>query len=181
MHRGAKEYVQRCDSCYRFKPVPALPANKLHPQTSPCPFMQLVIDLAGPISPPTEGKDMMIVATDYFTKWGNGQAEVSNKTILDCLKKSLSDKKGKWPDNLPGVLWAYHTTKKRVTSETPFFLAYGNEVIILPNVMVPSISTVLPNFEQNKNEMATNLDSVEEEREKVITHIVAYQHQFLSN
>ncbi|KAM1041166.1 hypothetical protein ACFX2C_030369 [Malus domestica] len=26
---------------------------------------------------------------------GNGQAEASNKTILDCLKKSLTDKNGK--------------------------------------------------------------------------------------
>ena len=26
------------------------------------------------------------------------------QNLLDCLKKSLSDKKGKWPDELPGVL-----------------------------------------------------------------------------
>ncbi|KAM1172995.1 hypothetical protein ACFX2G_023515 [Malus domestica] len=32
---------------------------------------------------------------------GNGQAEASNKTILECLKKTLSDKKRKWPDELP--------------------------------------------------------------------------------
>ncbi|KAM2856021.1 hypothetical protein PS2_000432 [Malus domestica] len=39
MHQDAKEYVQRCNSCQCFKPVPVLPANKLHPQTSPWPFM----------------------------------------------------------------------------------------------------------------------------------------------
>ncbi|KAM2856022.1 hypothetical protein PS2_000433 [Malus domestica] len=111
---------------------------------------------------------------------GNGQAEASNKTILDCLKKTLLDKKGKWPDELPGVLWAY-TTKRRATGNTLFSLAYGFEVIIPSNVVVPSINTVLPNLEQNEKEMATNLDLAEEEREKVITCIAAYQQHLLSN
>ncbi|CAL8992791.1 unnamed protein product [Prunus brigantina] len=114
--------------------------------------------------------EMMIVATDYFTKWfeaepifstkeadrniicrfgcpqslvtdngsqfigkqitaffkkygikqhlstprypqGNGQAEASNKIILDCLKKRLEGAEGNGVDELPGVLWAYRTTK----------------------------------------------------------------------
>ncbi|BFG30704.1 hypothetical protein CerSpe_169780 [Prunus speciosa] len=42
---------------------------------------------------------------------GNGQAEESNKIILDCLKKRLEGAEGKWVDELPGVLWAYRTTK----------------------------------------------------------------------
>ncbi|CAL8990807.1 unnamed protein product [Prunus brigantina] len=117
---------------------------------------------------------MMIVATDYFTKWieaealsstkeadhitaffakykikqhlstprypqGNGQAEASNKVILDCLKKRVEGAKGKWVDELPGVLWAYRTTKRRSTGETPFSLAYGTEAIIPPHITVPSI------------------------------------------
>ncbi|XP_068339061.1 uncharacterized protein [Pyrus communis] len=112
---------------------------------------------------------------------GNGQAEASNKTILDCLKKSLSNKKGKWPNKLPDVLWAYCTTKRRATNETSFSLAYGSKAIIHPNVMVVRISTVLPNLEQNEKKMATNLNLVEEEREKVITRIVAYQQQIISS
>ncbi|KAH7858121.1 hypothetical protein Vadar_020217 [Vaccinium darrowii] len=42
----------------------------------------------------------------------NGQAEASNKTILKSLKKRLEKKKGKWPDELPAVLWAYRTTPR---------------------------------------------------------------------
>ena len=34
----------------------------------------------------------------------NGQAEASNKTILTDLKKRLDSAKGKWVDELPGVL-----------------------------------------------------------------------------
>ncbi|XP_068323108.1 uncharacterized protein [Pyrus communis] len=99
---------------------------------------------------------------------------MSNKTILDCLKKTLSDKKGKWPDELPSVLWTYCTTNRRATGETPFSPAYGSEAIIPPNITMPSTSTVLPNLEQYKKEMTINLDLAEEEREKVITRIAAY-------
>ncbi|XP_070665206.1 uncharacterized protein [Malus domestica] len=35
MHQDAKDYVQKCDSCQCFKPVPSLPTNELHPQMSP--------------------------------------------------------------------------------------------------------------------------------------------------
>ena len=34
----------------------------------------------------------------------NGQAEALNKTILTALKKRLDSAKGKWVDELPGVL-----------------------------------------------------------------------------
>ncbi|XP_068321841.1 uncharacterized protein [Pyrus communis] len=106
---------------------------------------------------------------------GNGQVKPSNKTILDCLKKTISNKKGKWPDELLGVLWVYRTTKRRATDESPFSLAYNSEAIIHPNIMVPSITTILPNFEQNEKEIVTNLDLVVEERKKVITSIEAHQ------
>ncbi|XP_068328282.1 uncharacterized protein [Pyrus communis] len=112
---------------------------------------------------------------------GNRQAEVSNKTIIDCLKKTLLDKMAKWPDEVSSVLWAYRTTKKQATGETPFSLVYGYKVIIPSKALMPSITTVLPNFKQNEKKMATNLDLAEEEREKVITRIAAYQQQLLSN
>ena len=85
------------------------------------------------------------------------------------------------PDELPGVLWAYCTTKRRATGKTPFSLAYGSEAIIHPNILVSSINTILPNLEQNKKEMVANLDLAEEEHEKVITGIAAYQHHLLSS
>ncbi|KAM1292792.1 hypothetical protein ACFX2H_019538 [Malus domestica] len=105
---------------------------------------------------------------------GNGRAEAFNKMILDCLKKSLTNKKGKWPDELPGCLWAYRTTKRRATDETHFSSAFGLEAIIYPNVIVPSISTLLPIIEQNSKEMAIISDLVEDKREQTITRIAAY-------
>ncbi|KAI5325335.1 hypothetical protein L3X38_034409 [Prunus dulcis] len=55
------------------------------------------------------------------------------------LEKRLAGAEGKWVDELPGVLWAYRTTKRRSTGETPFSLAFGIEAIIPPHITVPFI------------------------------------------
>ena len=54
----------------------------------------------------------------------NGQAEVTIRTLKAALKTKLEDLKGKWVEYLPEVLWAYRTTQKSATRETPFALAF---------------------------------------------------------
>ena len=60
----------------------------------------------------------------------NGQAEATNKTLLFALKKRLEKAKGKWVEMLPDVLWAYRTTPRRLTGNTPFALVYGIDAVI---------------------------------------------------
>ncbi|KAM1856496.1 hypothetical protein ACFX14_006723 [Malus domestica] len=69
MHRDAKELLQKYDHCQRYKLIPLLPASELHLQKNLWPLMQWTIDLVGPMWPATGGRDIMIVAIDYFTKW----------------------------------------------------------------------------------------------------------------
>ena len=59
----------------------------------------------------------------------NGQAEVTIRTLKAALKTKLEDIKGKWVEYLPEVLWAYRTTRKSATQETPFALAFGTKVV----------------------------------------------------
>jgi len=40
----------------------------------------------------------------------NGQAEAANKVILVELRKRLDTAKGRWPEKLIEVLWAYRCT-----------------------------------------------------------------------
>jgi hypothetical protein len=65
---------------------------------------------------------------NYFLSSGhpqaNGQVKATNKTIFKILKKKLGNRKGDWADDLPEVLWAYRTTKKTPTEETPYALAF---------------------------------------------------------
>ena len=60
----------------------------------------------------------------------NGQVEVTNKTILQGLKKRFLEVGKNWVDELPNVLWGYRTTPKTATGETPFRLAYGTEAVL---------------------------------------------------
>ena len=68
----------------------------------------------------------------------NGQAEVANRSLLKIIKTRLEGAKGIWPDELPGVLWAYRTTVRTPIGETPFKLAYGSEAVILIEVHMAS-------------------------------------------
>ena len=60
----------------------------------------------------------------------NGHAEATNKVIVNRLKKRLEGTKGMWDEELLNVLWAYRTTPRRSTGETPFSLTYRGEVVI---------------------------------------------------
>ena len=61
-----------------------------------------------------------------------------NKVIVNGLKRRLEGAKGNWIEELPNVLWAYRTTSRRSTGETPFSLTYGTEVMILAEVYLCS-------------------------------------------
>ena len=51
---------------------------------------------------------------------GNGQAESSDKLIIDGIKKRLDLKKGHWANELDGVLWSHRTTTRGSTKSTHF-------------------------------------------------------------
>ena len=69
----------------------------------------------------------------------NGQAEVANQSLLKIIKTRLEEVKEVWPDELLGVLWAYRTTVRTSTGETPFKLAYGSEAVIPAEVRMVKV------------------------------------------
>nr|XP_016478348.1 PREDICTED: uncharacterized protein LOC107799722 [Nicotiana tabacum] len=50
-----------------------------------------------------------ITSSPYHSR-ANGQAESTNKIIVQNLKKRLEAAECRWPEELPGVIWAYRTT-----------------------------------------------------------------------
>lgn len=241
MQEDAKAFVKTCEKCQRFSPLIRAPAEDLLPLTSPWPFAQWGLDIVGPLPMATGKRKFLLIGTDYFTKWiegealakiteavverfvwnkiitrfgvpysiisdngsqfgkkfkafcaqygirnyystpaypqSNGQAEASNKTILKSLKKRLEKKKGKWPDELPAVLWAYRTTPRRSTGETPYSLAYGTEAVIPLEIGLPTIRTTLVESGGNDRALAEQLDLAEEKRERALITLAAYQEQ----
>ena len=69
----------------------------------------------------------------------NDQVEAVNKIIKFNMKTKLKESKRLWAEELPKVLWAYRTTSRTSTGETPFSLAYGVEAMILMEIGVPSL------------------------------------------
>ncbi|KAG7556517.1 Integrase catalytic core [Arabidopsis suecica] len=108
---------------------------------------------------------------------GNGQAEAANKTILSNLKKRLSHLKGGWYDELQPVLWAYRTTPRRPTGETPFSLVYGMEAVVPAELNVPGLRrTEAPlNEEENSAMLDDSLDTINERRDQALIRIQNYQ------
>ena len=88
----------------------------------------------------------------------NGQAEATNKTLINALKKRLEQAKGKWVEELPGVLWAYPTTPGQPTRNTPFALAYGMDAIIPTEIGLLTIRTKAGRQGDANMELGRNLD-----------------------
>lgn len=89
--------------------------------------------------------------------YGNGQAEYTNKTLVNCLKKHLDSKKGRWFDLLEEVFRANNTTKKSSTRETRFRLAYNIEIVLPTDVCVPSRRTIMVTSSMNDDMLKENM------------------------
>ncbi|KAL0677561.1 hypothetical protein Bca4012_005542 [Brassica carinata] len=108
----------------------------------------------------------------------NGQAETINKTILDGLKKRLEAKKGRWADELEGVLWSHRTTPRRATGEPPFALLYGTECIFPAEVEFSGVRRrlLLEREELNNAMLLDDFDLINERRDRALIRIQNYQH-----
>ncbi|XP_075102746.1 uncharacterized protein LOC142177552 [Nicotiana tabacum] len=164
MEEEAKSFVVKCDKCQRYGSNMHRPAELLHPVIAPWPFMKWGMDIVGPL-PQAKGQLANQKDNVYTIPSGNGKAESTNKVIINNLKNRLQESKGNWPEVLLGVLWAYHTTTKTSTGETPFSLVYGTEALIPVQIGEPSTWFEQAMEESNSEEMQVNLDLLEGRRE----------------
>ena len=230
---------QKSDPCQRMSPILRSPVQDLISISSPWSFAQWGIDIVGPFPTALAQKKLLLVATDYFSKWievdifvsskdrdvtrfiwknivcrfgiprssisdngpqfdnrvyrdfcqglnirnlystprypqSNDQVEASNKTLLTALKKRLDSAKGKWVEELPGVLWAYRTTTRKPIGVSPFALTYGMEAVIPTEIGIPTIRTTTPESE-NKGSVIRELDTSDELREAATIRVTSYQ------
>uniref|UniRef100_A0A2N9GFR7 Uncharacterized protein n=1 Tax=Fagus sylvatica TaxID=28930 RepID=A0A2N9GFR7_FAGSY len=105
---------------------------------------------------------------------GNGQAESSNKTILNGIKKRLEEAKGRWVEELPTILWTFRTTPRSSTGETPFSLTYGVEAVIPLEVGLPTLRSEEYDRENNELMLAKDMDLVQERRDLAMIRLASY-------
>lgn len=63
-------------------------------------------------------------SSNYYHQ-GNGQAESSNKILINIMKKLVRENFKDWHKKLYEALWADHTSTKRAIGMSPFELVYG--------------------------------------------------------
>ena len=63
--------------------------------------------------------------------------------LLNSLKKRLKGARGKWVDELLGIIWAYRTISRRLTRVTLFALTYGMEHAIPTEIGLLMVRTTV--------------------------------------
>ena len=105
----------------------------------------------------------------------NRQVKVTKRTLLKIIKTRLGGAKGIWPDELPSVLWAYRTTARTPTGETPFRLAYGTNAVIPVEMGLTSYRVDSYSKETNEEELRLQLDLVDKVRTAAEQRLARYQ------
>ena len=118
-----------------------------------------------------------LVTTTPRYPQSNGQAEASNKVIINNLKKRLIGAKGGWADELPDILWSDRTTPKVATGQSPFSLVYGCEAVLPTEMIVPPARCQLSTPAQNNAKLAHDLDTVDELRESAERRLAVHTQQ----
>ena len=94
-----------------------------------------------------------------------------NKSLLTIIKTRLE---GAWPEELQNVLWAYRTTTRVPTGETPFKLTFGIEVVISVEVGLTSFRVKTYEDQKNQQELNSNLDLIYEVREEAMKRMAKH-------
>jgi len=114
----------------------------------------------------------------------NRQVESANIILIRGLKRRLEKAKGTWAEEVPRIVWAYHTTPQSSTMETPFSLVYGSDAMI--SMEIHESSPRFQSFvaEVSNEERKVNLDLLDEAREEARIKVEAVkrrvEHQYIS-
>jgi hypothetical protein len=83
--------------------------------------------------------------SSVYHQQSNGVVKRANGMIFSGIKKFLFDqKKGKWVDELPKLIWSHNTTVSRATGFTPFHLLFGTEAMTPEEIKNESMRVLKP-------------------------------------
>ncbi|KAL2251519.1 UNVERIFIED_CONTAM: hypothetical protein Sindi_2274200 [Sesamum indicum] len=108
----------------------------------------------------------------------NGQTEVTNRTT-DLKSRLQSKDRGMM--NYLSMLWAYRTTPRSTTGETPFCLIYDFEAIIPAEIGEKSPRIAIYDPATNKEERSFDLTMVEGKRDAAHAKILHHKGLMLKN
>ncbi|GKV39526.1 hypothetical protein SLEP1_g47284 [Rubroshorea leprosula] len=71
----------------------------------------------------------LLTSTPHYAQ-ANGQAEASNRIVINLLEKMVDDNPRCWHELLSDTIWAYRTSQRSSTKVTPFSLTYGHDAVL---------------------------------------------------
>ena len=80
-----------------------------------------------------------------------------------------------WLKELSIVLWATRTNPNRATRETPFYLVYGAEAVLPPEIALGAHRVVYFNEESQEEARGVDLITLEEGRAEAAERVERYQ------
>jgi hypothetical protein len=108
----------------------------------------------------------LLNSSPYYAQ-ANGHAESSNRTLINLIKKKISDNPKHWHKILCEALWAHRISKHSATKVSPFELVYGQEVVLPVEISLNAVRftkqndlTVIDYY----NSMMDNIDEVTDKR-----------------
>ncbi|XP_059639120.1 uncharacterized protein LOC132281437 [Cornus florida] len=119
----------------------------------------------------------MSASTPYYAQ-ANGQAESSNKILIEIIEKMIKDKPRRWHETLSEALWAYRNSKRIGTGVTPYMLTYGHDVVLPMEMKVKSARVAFQNNLTPANyiqAMFVELKDLDEFRRDALDHIIAHK------
>ncbi|XP_075099087.1 uncharacterized protein LOC142175973 [Nicotiana tabacum] len=81
------------------------------------------------------------------------------------------------PEILPDVIWAYRTTPKISTGETPLSLVYGTKEVIPVKVEESSLRYFHESGKSNDESIRQELDEVDEQRDMAYIRMISQKQQ----
>ena len=91
MKSDAADYVKKCDPCQRMSPTLKSPVQDLVSISSPWPFAQWGINIVCPLPTAPTQKKLLLVATDYFSKWIEADAfsSIKDRDVTRFIWKNI--------------------------------------------------------------------------------------------
>ncbi|XP_059664235.1 uncharacterized protein LOC132310008 [Cornus florida] len=123
----------------------------------------------------------MSASTPYYAQ-ANGQAESSNKILIEIIEKMIKDKPRRWHETLSEALWAYKNSKKTGTVVTPYMLTYGHHDVLPMEMNVKSAKVAFQNNltpADYTQAMLTELEYLDEVRLDALDHIIAHKRKVI--